>query len=44
MVMVYLDIGTIPSTLTFEEEIVGASVQNMEVGLNISTTIPCSML
>ena len=42
--MGYLDIGTIPSTFTTKEEIVGVMLKNMEVGLKISNTIPCSML
>ena len=39
-----LDIGTITANLTPKKEIVGVTLEDMEVGLKISTTIPCSML
>ena len=38
------DIGTIPANLPPKEDIVGMIVQDMEVGLKVSTTIYCSML
>ena len=44
MVIGGFDIGPRPATLTPKEEIVGVTVQYMEVGLKISTTLPCSML
>ena len=40
MVMGELDIFTIPSTIPAEDEIVGVTVQYMELGMNTSTTIP----
>ena len=39
-----LDLGTIPDTIPPKEDIVGVMVQDMELGLNISTTCPCSLL
>ena len=39
-----MDIGPIPATLSPKEEIVGVMVKDVEVVLNISTTIHCSML
>ena len=44
MAMGELDIGTITANLTPKKEIVGVTLEDMEVGLKISTTIPCSML
>ena len=44
MVMKELDIGTIPDSLPPKEEIVGVMVQDVEVGLKISTTLPCSTM
>ena len=44
MVMGELDIGTRPANLPPQEYIVGVKVQDIEVGLNISTTPPCSIL
>ena len=38
-----LDIGPIPATTPPKDEILWVTVQEMEVGMNISTTIPCSM-
>ena len=38
-----LDIGTRPYTIPPKDKIVGVMVQYVEVGLNISTTLPCSM-
>ena len=43
-VMRELDICPRPATLHTEEEIVGVTVQDMGVVLEISTTIPCSIL
>ena len=39
-----LDLGTIPDTIPPKEDIVGVMVQDMELGPNISTTFPCSLL
>ena len=39
-----LDIGPRPANIPPKEEIVGVTVQDMEVGLKISTTRPCLML
>ena len=39
-----LDIFPIPTTHTPKEYIVGFKMQDMEVGMNRSTTCPCSML
>ena len=44
MVMEDLDIGPIPTTLPPKKEIVGVTVQDMEVGLIRSTTLTCSVL
>ena len=44
MVMADLDSGPIPDTLLHKDDTVGLKVQDMEVVLNRSTTIPCSML
>ena len=44
VVMEELDICTRPATLPPEEEIVGVTVKDMEVGLKRSTTLPCSIL
>ena len=44
MVMGELDIGTRSATITPKEEILGMSLQDKEVGLKRSTTIPCSTL
>ena len=44
MEMGELDIGPRPYTLLPKEEIVGVILQGMEVGLNRSNTLPCSML
>ena len=44
MVMVELDICPISATLNANKEIVATTVQDMEVGLKISTNIPYSML
>ena len=38
------DIGHIPANIPPEEEILGMKVQDKEVGMKISTTLPCSML
>ena len=43
MVMGELDIVPRLETLPTEEDIVRVTVQDMEVGLNRSTTLPCSM-
>ena len=39
--MVELDIGPRISTLPLEEDIVGVTFQEKEVGLKRSTTLPC---
>ena len=44
MVMVELDIGTIPDNLPPKDEIVGVKLQYMEVGMKRSTTCPFSIL
>ena len=44
MLMGELDICNRPETITLEDEIVGVKVHYTEVGMNISTIIPCSML
>ena len=44
MLMGELNIGSRPATLNPKYEIVGVTVQDMEVCLKISTTHPCSML
>ena len=44
MVMGKLDIGPRPATLTPKDKIIRATVQCVEVGTNISTTLSCSML
>ena len=43
MVMGCLNIGPRTSTIPPEEEIVGVKLKDMEVGLNRSTTLPCSI-
>ena len=42
--MVELDIGQITATLTPKDRLVGLMVQDVEVGLKKSTTLPCSIL
>ena len=44
MVMGELDICPRPSTLPTKEDKVGTTVQDMEVGMKRSATLPCSML
>ena len=44
MVMGELYIGPRPANLSRKEEIVGVTLQDVEVGMKISTTITCSML
>ena len=44
VVMRDLDIGPRPTTIITKYEILGVIMQDMEVGLKISTTHPCSML
>ena len=44
MVMGGLDIGSIPATIPPKEDIVGVTVQDIEVDLMRSTTLTCSML
>ena len=44
MAMGGLDIGPRPSIIPPEEEISGMKFQDMEVGLKISTALPCSIL
>ena len=44
MVMRELDIGPRPDTIPPKEEIVGVMVQDVEVGLKILSTLPCSIL
>ena len=44
MVMREVDIGPRPDTITPKEDIVGVTVQDIEVDLMRSTTLTCSML
>ena len=41
--MVDLDLGLRPDTLPSKDDILGVVVQDVELGLKRSTTIPCSM-
>ena len=39
-----LDVGPRPDTLPPKEEILGMMVQDLELGMKISTTLPCSIV
>ena len=39
-----LDTGPRPDTISYDDEIIGMTLKVTEVGIKISTTLPCSML
>ena len=44
LVMGELDTGPRPDTISYDDEIIGMTLKVTEVGIKISTTLPCSML